>query len=153
PHLKEQWYLPPDELSIRACGAKVRYHPPVHSRANRRSFEDRYTGCLLRELGPPISAQTAIRGLCLSLLRCTKNMSFLENEVIFAWMPMGRLLQPLLVYLSVATDRELARQVQFLREENRILRGRLPDRINVTPRERRRLVKFGAGLGPVIREL
>ena len=39
---------------------------------------------------------------------------------------MGRLLQPLLIYLSVATDRELARQVQFLKEENRILRAKLP---------------------------
>lgn len=66
---------------------------------------------------------------------------------------MGRLLQPLLVYLSVATDRELARQIQFLKEENRILRGRLPDRITVTPQERRRLVKFGRGLGAAIQEL
>lgn len=42
---------------------------------------------------------------------------------------MGRLLQPLLVYLSVATDRQLARQVQILKEENRILRGKLSKRI------------------------
>ena len=66
---------------------------------------------------------------------------------------MGRLLQPLLVYLSVANDRELARQVQFLREENRMLRGRLPERITVTLQERRRLIKYGKGLGPAIREL
>lgn len=66
---------------------------------------------------------------------------------------MGRLLQPLLVYLSVATDRELARQVQFLKEENRILRARLPERITVTPRERQRLIKYGKNLGPAIKEL
>jgi putative transposase len=82
-----------------------------------------------------------------------------ENYVIacktsvFARMPMGRLFQPLLVYLSVATDRELARQIQFLKEENRILRDRLPKRITVTPRERRRLLKYGRGLGKAIREL
>ena len=66
---------------------------------------------------------------------------------------MGRLLQPLLVYLSVATDRELARQVQFLKEENRILRDKLPARITVTPRERQRLIKYGRGLGQAIQEL
>lgn len=66
---------------------------------------------------------------------------------------MGRLFQPLLVYLSVATDRELARQIQFLKEENRILRDRLPKRITVTPQERRRLLKYGRGLGKAIREL
>ena len=66
---------------------------------------------------------------------------------------MGRLLQPLLVYLSVATDRELARQVQYLKEENRVLRSRLPERITVTPQERRRLIKYGKGLGAAIKEL
>src|SRR5215475_14347560 len=80
-------------------------------------------------------------------------MSSPRIQVIFARMPMGRLLQPLLVYLSVATDRELARQVQFLREENRILRSKLPERITVTPRERRRLIKYGKGLGKVLKEL
>jgi putative transposase len=66
---------------------------------------------------------------------------------------MERLLGPLLAYLSVATDRELARQVQYLKEENRILRDRLPARIMVTANERRRLLKFGKGLGKAINEL
>ena len=39
--------------------------------------------------------------------------------------------------LANATDRELARQVQYLKAENRLLRDRLPRRINVTAQERR----------------
>ncbi|CAN5461398.1 hypothetical protein BH11PLA2_BH11PLA2_50640 [soil metagenome] len=46
---------------------------------------------------------------------------------------MGRMLQPLLYYLALATDRELARMLQFLKEENRILRDRFPGTIRVTP--------------------
>ena len=53
----------------------------------------------------------------------------------------------------MATDRELARQVQYLKEENRILRDKLPKRITVSAGERRRLIKFGSGLGAVINEL
>jgi putative transposase len=63
------------------------------------------------------------------------------------------LLQPLLLYLAATTDRELARMIEFLKEENRILRGKLPGRITVTHKERQRLIKFGRGLGTAIREL
>lgn len=66
---------------------------------------------------------------------------------------MRRLYHSLLLVLATATDRELARMVQFLRAENRILRGRLPERIDVTPEGRRRLVRLGRGLGAKPREL
>ena len=57
---------------------------------------------------------------------------------------MHHLVNRLLVILAAATDRELARQVKFLKVENEILRSKLPARITVTAKERRRLVKFGA---------
>jgi putative transposase len=66
---------------------------------------------------------------------------------------MRPLFNRLLVVLAAATDRELARQVKFLKVENEILRSRLPARIEVTPQERRRLAKFGAKLGRALREL
>ena len=47
----------------------------------------------------------------------------------------------MMVLLAKATDRELARMVSYLKEENRILRARLPERINVTPKERERLLR------------
>jgi putative transposase len=53
----------------------------------------------------------------------------------------------LMLLLAKATDRELARMVSYLKEENRILRARLPERINVTPKERQRLLRFGRKLG------
>jgi len=55
--------------------------------------------------------------------------------------------------LATATDRELARQIQYLKVENRLLRDRLPRRINVTAQERQRLLKYGKPLGKAIRAL
>lgn len=57
------------------------------------------------------------------------------------------------VKLATATDWELARQIQYLKVENRILRDKLPKRITVTALERQRLLKFGKPLGAAIRAL
>lgn len=65
---------------------------------------------------------------------------------------MSRLFQLLHVYLSVATDRKLARQLEFMTQENLILRDRLPKRIALTGRERRGSLRTVA-LGRAIREL
>ena len=56
----------------------------------------------------------------------------------------------MMLLLTKATDRELARMVSYLKEENRILRARLPERINTTPKERERLLRFGRNLGKAI---
>ena len=56
----------------------------------------------------------------------------------------------MMVLLTKSTDRELARMVSYLKEENRILRARLPEHINTTPRERERLLRFGRNLGKAI---
>jgi putative transposase len=61
--------------------------------------------------------------------------------------------QSLLILLAHATDRQLARQVQYLKNENRVLRARLPERIMTTPAERSRLLKYGRPLGPAINQL
>jgi hypothetical protein len=61
--------------------------------------------------------------------------------------------QALLYILSQATDRELARQVQYLQVENRILRNKLPKRITISRAERSRLLKFGQPVGAAIRQL
>ncbi|GIW91747.1 MAG: hypothetical protein KatS3mg109_2179 [Pirellulaceae bacterium] len=66
---------------------------------------------------------------------------------------MTKLLQSLLLLLASGTDKDRLRQIQFLKEENRILRDRLPKRIQVTPTERQRLLKFGKPLGSAIRHL
>src|SRR5581483_8936074 len=66
---------------------------------------------------------------------------------------MEAVFQSLLLLIARATDRELARQVQYLKAENDILRSKLPRRINVTPKERQRLLKFGKPLGTAIKDL
>ena len=65
----------------------------------------------------------------------------------------GKIFHPLLAMIASATDRELARYVEFLKEENRILRSRIPGQVHTKPEERSRLVKLGRDLGRAIEEL
>jgi putative transposase len=59
----------------------------------------------------------------------------------------------LLLVIAGATQKELARQVQYLKVENDILRSKLPARITIVPQERQRLLKFGARLGKAIHQV
>ena len=60
---------------------------------------------------------------------------------------------PLLALIASGTDKELARYVEFLKEENKILRARVPGQIHTKPDERSRLVKLGKALGRAVEEL
>ncbi len=66
---------------------------------------------------------------------------------------MAALIHPLLALLASLTRQELAQQVTYLRAENRILRSKLPQRIELSNQERRRLVRHGKKLGGQIKEL
>ena len=66
---------------------------------------------------------------------------------------MAKLFHPLLVLIASATDRELAKYVQFLKEVNKILRAKIPGEIHTKPEERQRLLEFGKSLGRAIEEL
>jgi len=66
---------------------------------------------------------------------------------------MARVFHPLFRMLANSTQRELAAQVRYLKEENRVLRSRLGSKITVTPRERRRLVQLGRRIGPAMKDL
>lgn len=55
---------------------------------------------------------------------------------------MRAFMQSFLVMLATATDRQLAKQVQYLKAENRILRNLLGQRVLVTPQERQQLLRF-----------
>lgn len=66
---------------------------------------------------------------------------------------MPRIFHPLVLLLTRATHTELARMVDYLKTENRILRSKLPKRVDVTPGEREQLVKRGKPLGKKIKDL
>ncbi len=66
---------------------------------------------------------------------------------------MNALWQPLVWLLAGALNRALAQQVEYLKAENAVLRGRLPRRIAVTPQERQTLLRFGRPLGAAIKGL
>lgn len=59
---------------------------------------------------------------------------------------MANIYRSLLLVIAGATQRELARQIKYLKVENEILRSRLPGHVFVTPKERNRLIKFAARL-------
>jgi len=66
---------------------------------------------------------------------------------------MSKSFHPLLALIASATDSELAKYIQFLKEENKILRARVPGQIHTRPAERERLLKFGKAIGQAIEEL
>jgi len=66
---------------------------------------------------------------------------------------MMSIFRSLLLVIAGATQRELARQIRYLKVENEVLRSKLPARITITPKERQRLLKFGAKLGRGIQRL
>jgi SMP-30/Gluconolactonase/LRE-like region len=65
----------------------------------------------------------------------------------------AKLFHPLLVLIASATNRELAHYIQYLKEENKILRARIPRQIHTKPSERERLLKFGKRIGKAIEKL
>ena len=58
----------------------------------------------------------------------------------------AKIFHPLLALIASATNSELARYVEFLKEENRILRSRISGQVHTTAEERSRLVKLGKAL-------
>jgi putative transposase len=66
---------------------------------------------------------------------------------------MRNIYRSLLLLLVGTTQKELARHVRYLTVENQMLRSRLPFRLNITPQERNRLVRFGAKLGSALDHL
>jgi len=66
---------------------------------------------------------------------------------------MARFFHPLILMLASLTRSELARQIQYLKAENEILRAKLPKRVTVTPKERRRLLNLGRRIGPALKHL
>ena len=66
---------------------------------------------------------------------------------------MNQIFHPLLALIASATDSEPAKYVEYLKEENKILRARIPGQVHTKPAERERLLKFGKVIGRAIEEL
>jgi len=66
---------------------------------------------------------------------------------------MTQLFHPLLALIATATNNQLAKYVEYLKQENKTLRARNPGQIHTTPAERERLLKFGKPIGRAIEEL
>jgi len=66
---------------------------------------------------------------------------------------MSKIFHPLLALIASATDNQLAKYVEYLKHENKILRARLPKQVHTTAEERTTLLKFGKVIGRAIEEL
>ena len=66
---------------------------------------------------------------------------------------MRNVYRSLLLIIAGSTQKELARQVRYLKVENQILRSKLPARVPVTEKEKNRLVRFAAKLGGALNEI
>ncbi len=67
---------------------------------------------------------------------------------------MTNVFQSLLLVIATATQKELARQVKYLKVENELLRGMLPKRLTITAKQKSRLVRFAQKLtAKVLRQL
>lgn len=64
-----------------------------------------------------------------------------------------RPVEPLYLRLMQATHADLARQVEYLRAENRVLRSKVEGVVRLTPAERRYLIELGRRVGPALRDL
>lgn len=66
---------------------------------------------------------------------------------------MTRFLNPLFFLLAGSTENELRQQVLFLKTENRMLRSRIPHKIHLKARERKRLIELGLPIRSAVRSL
>ena len=66
---------------------------------------------------------------------------------------MTKIFHPLLALIASATDKELAKYVEYLKHENKILRARLPRQVHTRHEERQKLLKYGKAIGRAIEEL
>lgn len=85
--------------------------------------------------------------------RCSKPLSSRHYNICEEYTDISNLYHPLLVLIATATENELAKIIQYLKEENRIPREKAPERISLIDLERQRLVRFGLTLGAAIREV
>jgi len=67
--------------------------------------------------------------------------------------PMTQIFHPLLALIASSTNNELAKYVEYLKHENKLLRSRISGQIHTTPEERQTLMKFGKPIGRAIEEL
>ena len=75
---------------------------------------------------------------------------FSRESPLFIMASFRNIYTSLMLVIARSTEKELARQISYLKAENQILRSRLPDKISLTEREMNRLVRFAKKLGSAL---
>ncbi len=66
---------------------------------------------------------------------------------------MAKIFHPLLALIASGQDRELAKYVQFMKDESKILPSWIKGEVHTKPEERKRLLEFDKALGQEIEDL
>ncbi|RJP61836.1 MAG: hypothetical protein C4541_01140 [Candidatus Auribacter fodinae] len=74
----------------------------------------------------------------------------LSNNI---YTPENKVFQYFLSILGQMVHADLARQIEYLKVENKILRSRLPKNIRTTYQEKLKLIRYGLKLGGKIKPL
>jgi hypothetical protein len=74
-------------------------------------------------------------------------------QALLHYTQMKRIIHPLLMLIARATEKDLALYIEYLKAENKILRSKLPKRVEVTAVEKATLTKLGVRLGSAIKNL
>ena len=80
-------------------------------------------------------------------MRGLKNTPSPFFQALSQYTDMKRIVHPLLLLIARATEKDLVLYIEYLKTENRILRSKLPKRIDVTPAERATLIKLACCSG------
>ena len=92
-------------------------------------------------------------GDCLRGAKSALRPCFFQQKQNLAMASFRNIYTSLMLVIARSTQKELARQVSYLKAENQMLRSRLPAKISLTQREKNRLVRFAKNLGSALNEL
>ncbi len=92
-------------------------------------------------------------GDCLLGAKSALRPCFFQQKQNLAMASFRNIYTSLMLVIARSTQKELARQVSYLKAENQMLRSRLPAKISLTQCEKNRLVRFAKKLGPALNEL
>jgi len=70
-----------------------------------------------------------------------------------SYTPNSNIFQELLFMLGKMVHSDLVRQIEYLKAENRVLRGRLPKKIRLIQKEQEQILKYGRPLGASIKQV
>ena len=97
---------------------------------------------------PPSDALFPLKRPGRSVVSIIRHRPF--QQALTHYTHMKRIIHPLLLLIARATEKEATQYIEYLKAENRILRSKLPKRVEMTAAEKATLISLGQKLGSAI---